>query len=319
MNNFRILSIDGGGMKGIFSIAFLAALEEKTKKNVVDHFDLIVGTSTGGIIALGLALGMPASHILDFFFEKGERIFPNRTAISRFKSLIKGLISTRYNKTILEEVLKEHFGVMRLGEAKTRLVIPSFNPVTGDVYLYKTAHDLNFKEDYKRYAWEVAYATSAAPTYFKAHKTGFSTYLVDGGMWANNPSMVALCEAIGYLRQDPKNIALLSIGTAITGVNVGQRTTKQGGMIRWGWTISSKLFMHMQAITAHRQAGQLLRDGQYIRVNPSLQNIPIPMDDPNKALDLIPFGEQAARHYLKNMEDLFFSTAAKKFQPVYSI
>lgn len=316
MSYFKILSIDGGGMKGIYSIAFLAALEEKTGKRVADYFDLIVGTSTGGIIGLGLSLGMTASNILDFYLDDGKNIFPSKNLILR---VISGLVSTRYNEKNLLDALKKYFGTLRLGEAKTRLVIPSFNPVTGDVYLFKTAHDLNFSEDYKKYAWEVAYATSAAPTYFKAHKTGFYTHLIDGGMWANNPSMVGVSEAIGYLRENPENIAMLSIGTDNASASVGEKTAYQGGIIRWAWIISSRLFVQMQALTAHRQAGLLLRHGRYIRINPKLSETRIPLDDTKKARNLIPFGEQDARHHMKTIEEVFFSAIAKKFIPVYSI
>jgi len=71
----QILAIDGGGIKGVFPAAFLAKIEETTGKRIVDHFDLIVGTSTGGIIAIGLALGLPASEILQFYESYGPKIF----------------------------------------------------------------------------------------------------------------------------------------------------------------------------------------------------------------------------------------------------
>ena len=131
--------------------------------------------------------------------------------------------------------------------------------------------------------------------------------------------MVALCEAIGLLKQVPESIALLSVGTTLTSSTVGQQTRQKGGMLKWGWAISSNLFMHLQAITVHRQAGQILRHGHYTRVDPGLYNQHIPMDDPKRARDLIPFGEQAARHYLQVVENIFLGAMVDKFVPVYSI
>jgi patatin-like phospholipase/acyl hydrolase len=318
MKRFKILSIDGGGMKGLFSIAFLATIEKQTGKNIVDYFDLMVGTSTGGIIALGLGLGLSAQEVLNFYTIEGEKIFPGGTIQKLVRSAVS-LFRPKYNADALEEALKKYFRDMRLGESKTRLVIPSFNPYTGDVYLYKTAHHYRLREDYKELVWKVARATSAAPTYLRSHKIGFLTDLIDGGIWANNPAMVAVTEAIGLLQQSPENIALLSIGTSLSKVSIGQRTSEVGGLLKWGWAISKYLFMHVQAITAHKQAYHILERGHYVRIDPSTCDLKIAMDDPKKARAFIPFGEQAARHCRAAVEDIFLSCRTEPFVPVYTL
>lgn len=317
MSRFQILSIDGGGMKGIFSAAFFAAIENLTGKRIVDHYNLIVGTSTGGITALCLGIGMPACDILGLYRNEGELIFPGG-AFQRFIGVAKLVYKPKYDPMPLETTLKKHLKDSRLGESITRLVIPCFNPATGDVYLYKTAHHPRLRDDYKKPMWEIARATSAAPSYFRSHKIGFHTDLVDGGLWANNPSMVALTEAIGMLQQAPENIAMLSIGTALSRVSIGQRTREAGGLVRWGWAVSTKLFMHLQAIVAHNQASQILERGYYLRIDPSTFPGTIPMDHPKKAIDLISFGEQAARNNRSSLEQMFFDEPAEPFIPEYS-
>jgi patatin-like phospholipase/acyl hydrolase len=318
MKRFKILSIDGGGLKGLFSIALLATLEEQMGKRIVDYFDLLVGTSTGGIMALGLGLGFSAQEVLDFYLNEGEKIFPGGSLHKTIRSAVS-VVRPKYSVEPLETALRKYFGNRRLGDSRTRLVIPAFSPKTGDVYIYKTAHHPRLRDDYKELARNVARATSAAPTYFRSYETGFLTDLVDGGVWANNPSMVGITEAIGLLKLSPENVAMLSIGTTLTNVSIGQATTRHGGLIAWGLAISKHLFMHLQAITAHKQAFHILERGCYVRIDPSTCDANIPMDSPQKARILIPFGEQAARHCRPSVEDNFFDRPVEPFEPLYAL
>jgi hypothetical protein len=253
MKTFRILSIDGGGIKGIFPAAFLAALEETTGKNLVDHFDLIAGTSTGGIIALGIGLGIPPRDILAFYKTHGPKIFPIQGRRSRF---LRSILRSKYDPAALRKALQEVFGQRALGEATTRLVVPSISAATGDVYLYKTPHHEKLKSDYKETAINVALATSAAPTYFPVHRMPNGVQLMDGGLWANNPLMVAVVEAASLLGQDPKNIRALSIGCTVTPMAV-KAYTKSGGLAAWA-SSAVEWLMHGQSISAVNQASLLV-------------------------------------------------------------
>src|SRR5690606_5558965 len=128
----RILSIDGGGIKGALPAAFLATIEQQTKKRIVDHFDLIVGTSTGGIIALGLGLGIPATDILRFYIERGPTIFGGAapgfcSRLKHFGRKVRRLIRPKYSPDNLRNALTDVFGERRLGESETRLVIPAYH------------------------------------------------------------------------------------------------------------------------------------------------------------------------------------------------
>ena len=188
----RILTIDGGGIKGVFPASFLATVDNSAEGNVADYFDLIVGTSTGGIIALGLGLGLSAKDILAFYEKFGPRIFSSNR---RFR--LPG--TAKYSNVTLKEALEDCFGNKKLGDSKKRLVIPSLNLENGKVYVYKTAHHPRLERDYKERAINVALATAAAPTYFPTHRSPTGTPLIDGGVWTNNPVGMAVVEAITIL------------------------------------------------------------------------------------------------------------------------
>lgn len=161
---FQILSLDGGGIKGIFSAAVLAAIEEDLKITVTDHFDLLSGTSTGGIISIGLGLGLRPREIVEFYLREGPKIFQHWCGM---KSL-QHWVWRKFSATPLEEALKHCFKEKRLGDSTKRLVIPTYNLGEDDVYIFRTAHDERLRRDYKVPAWKIAKATSAAPTFFLA-------------------------------------------------------------------------------------------------------------------------------------------------------
>lgn len=214
----RILTIDGGGIRGTFPAAFLANLEKDLEHPIGRYFDLIAGTSTGGIIAIGLALGMSAGDLLNLYETKGPAIFgQTKTGLPgwlvekwRFgKWLFWG---PKYCAAPLREALVEVLGERRLGEARTRLLIPAWHPKIQDVYIFKTAHHPRFQTDYKELAINAAMATAAAPGFFKQYITANDVGLVDGGLWANNPVGIAIVEAIGILKWPAEDLKVLSVG-----------------------------------------------------------------------------------------------------------
>jgi patatin-like phospholipase/acyl hydrolase len=235
----KILCIDGGGIKGAFAASFLKTIEETNNKSIVDYFDLIVGTSTGGIIALGLGLGLPASEMLSFYEYHGKRIFRRSLPLV---AAIRHFLIAKYSDRELKDSLQEVFGERRLGESKCRLVIPSANLDTGEVHVYKTSHHPRFERDYKELAVEVALATSAAPTYFPEHLTRAGTPLIDGGIWANNPLTVAAVEALGVLKWPADDIRVLSIGCTTTPFDRGRLSRHLVGRLGWATKIAD-LFM----------------------------------------------------------------------------
>lgn len=209
----RILSIQGGGVNGIFAARLLELIEERLRDegrpaNAGAYFDLIAGTSTGGLIALGLAMRLPSSQIVDLYRRKSEQIFPSKGLVS--KALGYLFKKPWYDSAPLIAELKQVFGDRKLGEASSRVLIPTYRPGHG-VRVFKTAHHVNFKNDFKILARDIAAATAAAPMFFKPHRMEDGGLHVDGGVWANNPSLLAVAESIHYLGWERTKLDVLSI------------------------------------------------------------------------------------------------------------
>ncbi|MCE5311463.1 MAG: patatin-like phospholipase family protein [Acidobacteriales bacterium] len=314
---FRILALDGGGIKGVFSASFLAEVERMTGKQVADYFDLITGTSTGGIIAIGLGLGLPASEILSFYLKHGPTIFPSVGVHVRTWRRSRWLVCGKHDPAPLREALQEVFGDRKLGNSRTRLVIPAFNVLDGSIALFKTAHCDRFKQDYLRRCVDVALATSAAPTYLPAHDIGDGRIYLDGGVWANNPIMVGVIEAIANIGQRPNQIDVLNIGTTDEPFHVPEKLRRRGGAWRWRNKLVP-LFMQAQADGAAKQAAILLGRSPY-RVNPVVQTARFSIDDVRQISDLKGLGIDRARHEEKTVSLRFLDRAADPFTPCLSI
>lgn len=266
---FQILSLDGGGIRGLFSAALLASLENDLGIRVADHFDLLVGTSTGGVIALGLGLGVSLREVLEFYRLEGPKIFSYQTRaklLGRLTWGAKSIVRRRYSPDPLEAALKRVFGEKTLGDSVKRLVIPSFSLTSDNVYLFKTPHHPRLRRDWKVPAWQVARATSAAPTFFPASQGVEGQRLVDGGVWANNPSVVGIVEAVSMLGAPLGRIRVLSLGTTGTR-NARPRSLDEGGLLQWAKTAPG-LLLHAQACGANAQALHLVGPDNLIRVNP---------------------------------------------------
>lgn len=213
----RILSIDGGGIRGTFPAAFLASLEHDLEHPIGRYFDLIAGTSTGGIIAIGLAMGLPAKRILQLYEDRGPAIFDqdHSGVVGWLSKVYRGARwfgwGPKYSTDALAAALMDVLGDKRIGDAQTRLMVPSWHGHSKKVYVYKTAHHERLTTDYKVPAIDAALATSAAPTYFREHITANDVGLVDGGLWANNPAGFAVAEAIGVLGWPADKLSILSV------------------------------------------------------------------------------------------------------------
>jgi len=305
---FQILSLDGGGIKGLFSAAMLAFLEEDHDVSIKDHFDLIVGTSTGGIIALGLGLGMKPREIVHFYVEKGTLIFPElKTAKTR------QLYRTKFDIAPLENALKECFGDALLGDSTKRLVIPSYNIGEDDIYLFKTPHHKRLKRDYKVPVWKVALATSAAPTYFPSCQKVDHIRLIDGGVWANNPTMVGIVEAVSMLDVSLNSISVLSLGT--TNAVKGLSKRLDGGGI-WQWKSEAvDVIMQGQSIGAFTQAQHMLGKDKVVRLDPKVPNGLFKLDKLSEK-ELLAKAAHESRNFSPKFKELFMGHSAPGFQPI---
>ena len=308
----RILAIDGGGIKGVFPASFLATVEDSIQDNVANYFDLIVGTSTGGIIALGLGLGLSAKEILAFYEKSGPRIFRG----NRLLQWLRWLGISKYRKAPLREALVARFGEQKLGDSKKRLVIPSLNLENGKVYIYKTAHHSRLERDYKEKAVDVALATASAPTYFPTHRSAAGTPLIDGGLWANNPVGVAVVEAITVLDWPRHSLNVLSLGctTEPLHVNWGRRIPL--GRLYWAFKIVD-VFMHGQSNGSLGTAKLLAGHDNIIRIDPVMPQGRFSLDGTEEICSLKGLGHSEARHALPKLQEIFLGNPVEPFNPFY--
>lgn len=290
---FRILSIDGGGIRGVLAAKILADLEAAAGRPLRRCFDLICGTSTGGIIALGLSLGKPVSELLELYRANGEAIFP-----AGRKGRFKGWLAPRYESAALQGALEKTFGAQILAEAQTRVCVPSIDIQTGRPRVFKTDHrGDDFQHDWKLRAAEIGLATSAAPTYFPAAIVDSGRAMIDGGLWANNPAFVGLGEAtlLGY---GIEQVEILSVGTGSTRFTMEGSSAQRAGLLRWAPKIVDVIFQ-VQSQFVHnllrpRPTGSYLPLRRYLRVDCDLEQNNYRLDDASKITALIGLGQAVA-------------------------
>ena len=303
----RILSIDGGGIKGVFPASFLATIEDSINDRVANYFDLIVGTSTGGIIALGLGLGLSAKEILAFYEESGPIIFGGNRLLRWFRWL--GI--SKYSSGPLEETLNGCFGEKKLGDSEKRLVIPCLNLENGEVHVYKTAHHPRLLRDYKERAVDVALATAAAPTYFPTHRSVAGTPLIDGGMWANNPVGVSVVEAISVLGWPKDSLKVLSLGcTEPLDVNWGRSIAL--GKSYWAFKLID-VFMHAQSNSSIGTAKLLAGHDNVMRIASELPPGRFSLDGTRELPSLKGLGDSSAREALPKLREIFLTAPVEPF------
>jgi patatin-like phospholipase/acyl hydrolase len=306
---FQILSLDGGGVKGLFSAALLAQLEEDCGVSVAEHFDLITGTSTGGLIALGLGAGLRPREIVEFYLSDAPTIFADRTGLKG----IRRLWAPKFSAAPLEVALKRRFGGRTLGQSVKRLIVPSYNLADDDVYLFRTPHHERLKRDYRVAMWRVAMATTAAPTYFAAYRGVDRIPLADGGLWANNPSMVAIVEAIGTLSTSPDCIRLLSLGTTQP-VKRGTHLVR-GGLRHWALP-STEVLLRGQGLCAINQARHLVGRERVMRLDPVVPDDAFCLDRLNVD-DLLAMAAHESRKACPEFQSSFAEHVAPAYRPLH--
>ncbi len=227
-NGFRILSIDGGGIRGVFPAMLLANYEAELKAKGVEkwqvyqNFDLICGTSTGGVMAIALALGIPAKVIYEMYLNNAEFIFGNK------RKLVGQIFRSAHKRDYLENLVKTTYADYfsgedpRLGDCKIPVLIPIYDMMEGRPSVLKSKYHPAFVRDYHIPAFQAALATSAAPTYFDPYSSSYIDLngiekpfanKIDGGVWANNPTLNGIIEAQKAFNVKLEDLAVLSLGT----------------------------------------------------------------------------------------------------------
>jgi patatin-like phospholipase/acyl hydrolase len=294
----------------MFSAAVLAQLEDDLGGPILTHFDLVAGTSTGGIIALALGAGMTPKKIVEFYVELGPRVFahPRRKTAGH-------VVRSKYRARPLRHALDEILGERRLCDSVVPLCVPSYDLRADDVHLFRTPHSDRLVRDWRETMVDVAMATSAAPTFLPAHKMR-GLRLVDGGVWANNPAVVAVSEAVSEFGIDLADIRLLSLGTTS---DVGARPERldRGGLLAWA-TSAAPLILRGQSRAAENATYHLLPKGRAVRINPSVPDKMLRLDGVTPD-ELMGRAEHESRLVNGDVRRVFYDHAAGRYAPCHTL
>ncbi|WP_341819966.1 patatin-like phospholipase family protein [Wolbachia endosymbiont (group A) of Cydia strobilella] len=284
-----ILSVDGGGIRGIIPAIILAEIEKRTRKRVAEIFDLIAGTSTGGIVVAGLCKkdeqGNPqysANDFVELYQEYGAYIF--KSSFWR-RSIASWLNGAQYSYKNIEFILDKYFGEITVADVSSNLLLTSYDIQNNCPFFFKSWKEGNIKLK------DVLRAATAAPTYFAPkylkinHK---EMVLVDGGVFANNPAACAYASGKRLFPND--DILLLSIGTGRTDRSIEYANSKRFGKIGWIKPLLNVMFASsLDAV--NYQLDQVIAD-KYIRIQSQLKIASPDMD--NITLKNIKFLQQEA-------------------------
>jgi patatin-like phospholipase/acyl hydrolase len=270
---FRILSVDGGGVRGIFPAHILNLFSKQHGSDIAEIFDLVIGTSTGAIIATAVATKIPLEKVVDLYETHAEEIFTRRWFSWR------GRFRSQYESEPLRKVLTEVFEGLTMSAAKTRLLLPATDLTNGNVFVIKSPYLPSFVRDKDISLVDAVMASSAAPGYFDPVKVN-EYLLADGGLWANNPSIVAYTEAIGKLGVPQQDVRILSIGTGTGHEYYDASHDKNvwwGLATGWGRTKLVDAIFNIQSRASSNTGTLLLRD-QYLRLSFDATGA-LPLDD----------------------------------------
>ena len=294
----RILSIDGGGIRGIIPALILQRIEERTGKAISELFHMIAGTSTGGILACALTApvinGKPrkAEEIVDLYRNRGQEIFDS-SFWHGFGS-IGGITDEKYESDNLEVILEEYLKNTKLSDIEQDLLVTSYNIETRKPYFMKSwkargekLRDNETQQDRNLYLKDVARATSAAPTYFEpalVKSMARNEYpLIDGGVFANNPAMCALSSA-RILYPGKTRFLIVSLGTGETRREIPYEKAKDWGLIGWARPVMY-IFMDGASDAVDYQIEQEFSHRDYFRFNIELGADQQDADAPNDDMD----------------------------------
>lgn len=281
--SISVLSIDGGGILGLYSANVLKHIQEDLLggEPFSEYFDLVTGTSTGGIIALGLASGHAAEEIVDFYQKYGGEIFPHSPWIV---NKIRTLISNKYSNEKLASCLDAFFDGEKVSGCAMKFCVPAIDVTEGKAIVFKTNNNGMQTRDENYLLRDIALATSAAPTYLPLHSLDdVFSMLADGGLWQNNPSLIGLIEANASMQANAVNV--LSIGNPLSNIKECVANKKmKNGLMTWG---SKIVTMPMKvASIATNEIMEILHRTQSMNLHKYLRVVHSDLADENKDLSL---------------------------------
>lgn len=297
----RVLAIDGGGIRGLIPALVLADLERRSGRRVAELFDLIAGTSTGGLLALALTRpgARPAAELVDLYVEEGPRIF--RRSLKRRILSLGGLLDERYPLEPLERALEKHLGDARLSEAAVDVLVTAYALEERRPYLFKSAAArVDAARDFPIVL--AGLATSAAPTYFEPVPVGGQA-LIDGGVYAANPGMSAYAEVRRH--RPGEDVLLVSLGTGELTEPIRYEDARGWGRLEWVRPLIDVIFDGVSDSVDY-ELRQLLSEESYARIQTRLEDANGELDDasPGNVRALVREGERLVAARAEQLEDL---------------
>ena len=317
--DFRILSIDGGGIRGILPLAILAELEavHLRGRSIADYFDLITGTSTGGIIALGLARGLTAAEILEIYIRRGREVFPDYDLVSQRMLGALQIFMNRCNTAALHKLVDEIVGSRQLWESSYRLCIPAAETRHFEPFIFKTPHHKDYRKDWREPMAHVAKTTSAAPAHFRPVQGESGYEFVDGGIWANNPIMVGVVDALACFDIKREQIKVLSLGCGQTRFEMSWARRALGGLFTWKALMFEA--MQIQSLNVVGQARLTVGGDRVLRIEAAPERKPIELWNWKRAKDELPEqGKTLAASLGALPANEFLYAPAAPYTPIYT-
>ncbi|MDZ5473882.1 CBASS cGAMP-activated phospholipase [Bacillus sp. 31A1R] len=289
-----MLCIDGGGIRGVFAIAILEALENECQQPISELFDVIAGTSTGSIIAASICVKKEMGEVLAGYKQYGEKIFTRQAKVGLFKSV--------YSDRYLRRFFQKAFGELTLSDIKQPLLIPAVDVTHGKPFVLRSNFGHPDSEDLSIKLWDAVLSSCSAPIYFPPNNINNKYLSIDGGLWANNPSLVCITEAIHFFKKEMKDIQILSLGTGQQNIDFSIETEAHWGIRQWmpfhfpSMKVTPKLLdlaLHLSSESVSYHC-QLLLGNQYLRINEELGK-EVPFDDVRFIEELIELGRQVVK------------------------
>ena len=300
---FKILSIDGGGIRGAFPAHILRCIYERLGVDVFDAFDMIAGTSTGAIIAAGVACKKSPTDIAELYSEYGCEIFGHKKK-SLWPSLAKQGMHSKYENSALRKMLCDEFLDTRLGEIEKPLLIPATDIGHGGVHVFKSNYSEGFTRDINVPVKDAVLASCSAPAFFDPTKVD-NYLLADGGVWANNPALAAVIDATHRLSVDIQNIRILSLGTGHSRAAYGTQTDKNWGLLNgWKGRRFIDFLLSLQAQSTQNYLHLLLGEEQLLRLDFE-SDTQLPLDDATCLNDLVSRADRTFTHSSQDLARFF--------------
>ncbi|MEL6108216.1 MAG: CBASS cGAMP-activated phospholipase [Planctomycetota bacterium] len=335
MSTFQILAFDGGGIRGAFGTALIAKIEERLGGPITEYFDLVAGTSTGAILGAGLAHGLSGQRLKDFYRDHGGSIFkprePFRPAnwVRPFYPFVKYVFRRRTGGGQLDDFFRarfcphaltsafhEAFGESTLGQLdRSRLIVPTVNLTQGETHVFRTPHLPSAVETQSLRIVDVLLATTAAPTYFPHKVMPGGDAFCDGGLWANNPAVLAIAEAF-KIRQfctrpqcdpvyDTSSIRVLSIGTGKAMYSLSP-PGPDAGALYWAPHIAD--VMGTSQVQGVQMPLDYLLGDRYQHINFEIPDPSWTLDNVERIPDLLKLGEEAGNAAFDRIAPRFFQS-----------